>query len=180
MPSAKNVEQALALIKNDESRLLGLTIGTLKVAPGVRIPKAEAQAVPELSLQSANPSTTYLAIGLDIDAPFPSLTILGPILHWIQPGFTADPTPAADGTTSLKTTEPFVANYIGPAPPPGSSPHRYVVLLYEQPQGFDGKKLAPPNGAKVGNFQRMRWDLEAWGKEVGLGEVVAVNYFVSN
>ncbi|BCR88284.1 uncharacterized protein ACHE_40848S [Aspergillus chevalieri] len=46
-------------------------------------------------------------------------------------------------------TAPFVANYIGPASTPGSAPHRYVFLLYEQPEGFVGEKYAPPGGEGV-------------------------------
>lgn len=48
---------------------------------------------------------------LDLDAPFPSFGALGPIEHWVQPGFKAGP------NNVLTTTEPFVANYI----PPGMS-----------------------------------------------------------
>jgi phosphatidylethanolamine-binding protein len=73
-----------------------------------------------------------------------------------------------------------VANYIGPAPPPGSSPHRYVFFLYEQPVGFEGKKYAPPNGGNLSNWNRMRYSLDAWEKEAQLGPVVAINYFKSN
>jgi hypothetical protein len=40
----------------------------------------EAQAPPELSFNVT--SGTYIVIGLDIDAPFPSFDLLGPILHW--------------------------------------------------------------------------------------------------
>jgi phosphatidylethanolamine-binding protein len=38
MPDIKNIEAALALSK-DESKVLGLTLGTQKVAPGQYIPK---------------------------------------------------------------------------------------------------------------------------------------------
>lgn len=114
-----------------------------------------------------------MVVSLDIDAPFPSFGVLGPILHWIQPGLKAR-------NGQLEVTEPFVANYIGPAPPPGSSPHRYIFFLYEQPEGFDGKRYAPPNGQNLSNWYRMRYDLDAWEKEIGLGKVLAANYFTSN
>ena len=115
-----------------------------------------------------------MVIGVDIDAPFPSFGVLGPILHWIQPGLESSQT----GELTSSDT-PFVVNYIGPAPPPGSPSHRYVFLLYEQPADFDGKKYAPANGAKLGNWQRMRYDLGAFEKKVGLGPVLAANYFKS-
>lgn len=116
-----------------------------------------------------------MVVNLDIDAPFPSFGILGPILHWIQPGFQT----ASDGSR-LETTEPFVADYIGPAPPPGSAPHRYVFFLYEQPESFDGRTYAPADGASLSNWYRMRYDLDEWERKVGLGDVLGVNYFRSS
>lgn len=135
----------------------------------------DAQSPPELSLSEASATTTYLMVALDIDAPFPSCAVLGPILHWIQPGLTME-----QGSPTLKAETPFVANYIGPAPPPGSSPHRYVFMLYEQPASFDGAKYAPPNGQNLPNTRRMRYNLDSWAKEIGLGPLVAANYFKSN
>jgi len=124
-------------------------------------------------------SGTYLVIGLDIDAPFPSFGVLGPILHWVQPGLKAEAT-GADATPVLKATEPFIANYIGPAPPPGSSPHRYIFFLYEQPDAFDGTRYAPKDGQPLGNWQRMRASLDDLAREYKLGPVLAANFFTSN
>jgi hypothetical protein len=39
MPDKKSVEAALSLIKNDPSKVLGLTLGTRNVTPGQEIPK---------------------------------------------------------------------------------------------------------------------------------------------
>ncbi|KAJ9133743.1 Phosphatidylethanolamine-binding protein-like protein [Pleurostoma richardsiae] len=178
MPANESVKKALSLIEGDKSKVLGLKVGQHIVEPGQYIPKADAQSPPELSFAVPSLSATYLIIGLDIDAPFPSLDVLGPILHWIQPGLKAEP---ADGTAPvLKGTEPFVANYIGPAPPPGSSPHRYIFFLYEQPAGFDGKKYAPKDGKPLSNWNRMRASLDSLEKEYSLGPVLAANYFKSN
>ena len=115
-----------------------------------------------------------MVVALDLDAPFPSWGGLGPILHWIQPGFKAGP------NNTLTSSQPFVANYIGPAPPPGSAPHRYTFFLFEQPDSFDGKKYAPADGKPLSNWNRMRYDLDSWQKKARLGEPLAVNYFVSN
>lgn len=116
-----------------------------------------------------------MVIGLDLDAPIPSFGVLGPALHWLQPGF--KPSQTSD---TLISTDAFIANYVGPAPPPFSSPHRYVFFLYEQPAGFDGKDHAPSNGKPLGITGRMRYDLDAWVKKIGLGQPLAVNYFKSN
>jgi len=175
MPANQSVKRGLALVEKDPSKVLGLVVGKHDVKPGAYIPKADAQSPPELSFQVPDLSKTYMVVALDIDAPFPSLDILGPILHWIQPGLKGVP-----GSSSLKITEPFVANYIGPAPPPGSAPHRYVFFLYEQPPKFEGKKYAPPEGKNLGNWNRMWYSLDAWEEKIELGPVLAVNFFKSN
>jgi len=151
------------------------------VSPGIRkggmpVPDifSEAQVPPEITFNVTSPTTTYIAIGLDIDAPFPAFGPLGPILHWIQPGL------KATGSSALESSDPFVADYIGPAPPPFGGPHRYVFFLYEQPADFDGKKYAPPDGKSLSNWLRMRFDLDDFEKKAKLGPVLAVNYFKSN
>lgn len=80
----------------------------------------------------------------------------------------------------LISNAPFVADYVGPGPPPGSSPHRYLFLLYKQPAAFDGKEHAPADGKPYGNMTRMRFGLSDWEKKVNLKSPVAVNYFISN
>lgn len=198
MPSNESVKAGLALIENDKSKVLGVTTGKHVVEPGLYIPRAgkecsvhpshtyqlmlmyftsDAQEAPELTFDVPNPEGTYLVVSLDIDAPFPSFAVLGPILHWIQSGLK----PAQkNGKLSLTATDPFVADYIGPGPPPGSAPHRYCFFLYEQPAGFDAKAHAPPDGAKMGVWGRMRYSLDDWERQVNLGPILAANYFTSN
>ncbi|KAJ6442174.1 protease inhibitor (Tfs1) [Purpureocillium lavendulum] len=176
MPSNESVKAGLA-VAEDKAKLLGLTVGKHTVEPGLYIPRADARSAPELSFEVPNPEATYLVMGIDIDAPFVSMPVLGPILHWIQPGLKAE---TKDGKTVLTAKEPFVSDYIGPGPPPGSGPHRYCFFLYEQPAGFDGKAHAPPEGAKMGSFARMWFSLDDWEKKVGLGKIIAANYFTSN
>ncbi|KAJ5287221.1 Phosphatidylethanolamine-binding protein PEBP [Penicillium angulare] len=175
MPSEKSIKAGLSLIKNDKSKILNLTVGNHEnIEPGLYIPRADAQSPPKASFAGLSPDKTYFLVALDIDAPFPSFGVLGPILHWIQPGV------KASESGELDFSAPFVANYIGPAPPPGSGPHRYTFYLYEEPAGFDTKKYAPSNGKTLGNFSRIRYDLDSWAKEINLGPLLAYNYFTSN
>ncbi|KAE9372768.1 phosphatidylethanolamine-binding protein-like protein [Stipitochalara longipes BDJ] len=178
MPVNNSVKRSLETIEKDTSKVLGLKVGGKDVTPGTYIPKAEAQVPPEITFNVTSPSSTYIAIGLDIDAPFPAFGPLGPILHWIQPGLKA--TPSASGASTLESSDPFVADYIGPAPPPFGGPHRYIFFLYDQPADFDGKKYAPPDGKSLSNWLRMRFDLDDFEKKAKLGPVLAVNYFKSN
>lgn len=133
-----------------------------------------------LSSASAN-DETFIMIGIDIDAPFPSWRGLGPILHWVQPNLKPD---LASGklAASPSTETTVMVDYIGPAPPPPSSPHRYCFFLYKQPAGLDVESFhAKRGGKKVGNFARMWFDLEKYEKEMGLtAGIVAGNFFLSN
>ncbi|KZZ89407.1 Phosphatidylethanolamine-binding protein PEBP [Moelleriella libera RCEF 2490] len=174
MPTNSSVKRIMNILEDDPSKVLGVTVNGKAITTKQFIPRSEAQSAPEISFAVPDPSATYMVVALDIDAPFPSFTVLGPILHWIQPGFKVGP------NSSLTSSEPFVANYIGPAPPPGSAPHRYCFFLFEQPKDFDGSKHAPAGGKPLSNWYRMRYDLDVWQKTAKLGEPLAANYFLSN
>ena len=154
----------------------------------------EVQFPPKLSFSGANPNKKYIIIGLDLDPPFPSFPFLGPALHWIQTGLTIAAADQATGllsvvgpsdndtagattttTTTTATVVPPLASYHPPRPPPGSSPHRYVFLLYEQPEDFDRQVDRKP----IGLSDRPRFDYNGFLERTGLGEVVAVNYYLS-
>lgn len=198
MPTKEVVKRIVSAQATDQSKTLGVIFNGKAITPGQYIPRAgkflrlfrlrpqeiysltippifpAAQNPPSISYTVPNPSSTYIIVCLDLDAPFPSFSVLGPVLHWIQPGFRA-------GTeNTLTSNEPFIADYAGPAPPPGSSPHRYTFLLFEQPDGFEGRKYAPAGGKTVGVWGRMRYDLDAWVERAGLGDAVAGNWFLSS
>lgn len=167
------------LVRNLRAELFGHSTAITRLANAKSFcMETDAQSAPTLSFKTAappSPTTSYMIVGMDIDAPFPSLGVLGPILHWIQP----DVKPSSSGVLEFGDA-PFVANYIGPAPPPGSAPHRYCFFVYEQPEGFEGKKHAPAGGKNLGNMSRMRWSLDDWERKAGLKELVAGNFFKSN
>jgi len=65
-----------------------------------------------------------------------------------------------------------VTKYAGPAPPAGSGPHRYVIMLYAQPDSFSAPaNLSQPNvGVSV-------FDFPAYVKATNLGALIGANYF---
>jgi phosphatidylethanolamine-binding protein (PEBP) family uncharacterized protein len=139
----------------------------------------DAQEAPELSFNA--PTGTYLVINLDLDAPFPSFPFMAPINHWIQSGLVPQPASGDGAAPKLVAHDtPWIFDWAPPGPPPGSAPHRYLFLLYAQPEGFDVKEHAAADGKKVGMWGRPRYDLAAFEKKVGLGPVLAANYFNSN
>lgn len=210
MPTSALLDQAMALIEEDHSKQLGLEIGSQNIHLGEYIPVAgtispsflsllslpsfaspihptspspnqypEAQSAPELSYNAIDPTKTYLIISLDLDAPFPSFPFLSPILHWIQSRLKVED---RDGSKVLKSEEAPVVSYLGPAPPPGSSAHRYTFFLFEEPEGFEtGKYRAGVDGKAMSMWGRVRFDLDKWAEGVGLeGTLVAGSHFWSN
>ncbi|ATY59729.1 protease inhibitor (Tfs1) [Cordyceps militaris] len=155
---------------------------------GIQLPKLAAKDTPALSVSTslAQPREgghKYIAVCIDLDAPFPSFSILGPIIHWIQTDLVAAAAADDDGFTRLETSARPAVPYAPPGPPPPSGPHRYVFMLWEQPASLTGadevsRVFSLP--AEPGLTARIRWDQGAFEEKMGLGEPLAVNYFVAD
>lgn len=145
---------------------------------------AASKPTPTLSMSAAAlksaPGTKYLAVSIDLDAPFPSFAVLGPALHGLHVDLVAGAVDA-DGFAPLEGTAQWLVPYVGPGPPKPSAPHRYVFMVFEQPEGMDAAKIKSVLGfgQEVGLMARIRWDEEAAEKKLGLGEAVAGNYFLT-
>ncbi|KAK3379047.1 phosphatidylethanolamine-binding protein [Lasiosphaeria ovina] len=165
-------------------------------------PVATAVAAVSATAPAALPSPRFIVTSIDLDPPFPSFPFLGPILHGLQADLRLG-TAALDPDDEFIPLEPAVPNdsssnssggvvaWVRPAPPGLSGPHRYVSLLWEQPAGltpdrirdalgFAGATAAPEDEAgenALGLMQRVRFDMEGLEKKLGLGRVVAGNYF---
>ncbi|KAF6813217.1 phosphatidylethanolamine-binding protein [Colletotrichum sojae] len=103
-----------------------------------------------------DPSTTrYTYIQLDPDAPGPQFPLLRQYLHHII----YDLAPSCITSQTPKTQ----ARYM-PLTPLSISPHRYVSLLYRQPDG----KYTPPALSLVDDVARAPFDLEKYVREARL------------
>jgi len=171
MPEHPIFNSALSLTK-DDAGVLRCQFASRSVKPGDKVPKAEARETPTLGW-NGSPGQRYIIVSLDLDAPFPSFAPLSPVLHFLQAGFTADAT-----SGNLSSSDPVIAFWAAPGPPPISSPHRYIFFVYEQPADFDAKVFSKPKG--FGISDRMRWDLSKFEKQAKLGPAVAATYFLSN
>lgn len=132
----------------------------------------EAQGTPTLGWNAPS-GQKLIVVSLDMDAPFPSFAPMSPILHWLQAGFAVEPS-----SGDLTSSDPAIAFWAGPGPPPLSGPHRYVFLLYDQPADFDATLFTKASG--YGIKDRIRWDLSKFEKQAKLGPAVAATYFFSN
>jgi phosphatidylethanolamine-binding protein (PEBP) family uncharacterized protein len=100
---------------------------------------------------------------------------MSPIAHLIQTDLTISKLEGGD--LELKSNEATLGPWFGAGPPPGAQPHRYVFYLYEQKNS--GSTITS-NIKPFSTMQRIRIDLDALVKQLGLGEIVAANYFLSN
>ncbi|CAK7199782.1 hypothetical protein SEUCBS139899_002466 [Sporothrix eucalyptigena] len=152
---------------------------------GTAVTPIEAKDEPALALHKSvttnvAPGQKFFAASLDPDAPFPSWPFLGPILHGVQTDLILGD---ADGDwTTLTSSVKPVINYIKPGPPSPSSAHRYVFFVWKQPDGLNAAGVSSKMGwapEGVSRMGRMRFDANTLEQNLGLGDIVAVNFFRS-
>ncbi|KAI1169615.1 PEBP-like protein [Nemania sp. FL0916] len=180
---SQSAQKALAAAKTTTTLRIHYPEATVSEA-GANITIPVATPTPTLSihkdaLKSAS-DTKYVVVSIDLDAPFPSFSFLSPILHGLGIDFVPG-TPDADGFVPLTGSAEWLVPYRGPGPPKPSSAHRYVFLVFEQPKALDAAKARSSLGLaeEVGLTARMWWDEDGAEKKLGLGEVLAGNYFLT-
>ncbi|KAM0427841.1 hypothetical protein ACHAPT_007298 [Fusarium lateritium] len=151
---------------------VGVKYGEVNASKGDLVPINDATTSPTLSFASTN--TSHIVILVDLDAPNGTdSNAYAPFLHWAK----FIPSGATNLPGSPLNISDF-APYFGPAPPPGTGPHRYVVLLFGSqnstfhvPPSFKGF-----NGTEV--TDRIKFDIDTFADE-GRLDLVAANWFTS-
>ncbi|OAQ77961.1 phosphatidylethanolamine-binding protein [Purpureocillium lilacinum] len=113
-------------------------------------------------------SASYTLMLVDPDAPTPEDPKFAFWRHWVLPGL--QPLAGVDGVVAQ--TKPAVTDYLGPGPKDSSNPHRYLFLLFREPDGLDLTE------ADVGGHefpQRRSFDAPAFVEQHKL-TLVAVNW----
>jgi len=116
----------------------------------------------------------YTLMMVDPDAPNPKTHEYRHWLHWLIVNI---PSSAASGDHIDVRKGHTVAAYKGPAPPAHTGPHRYVFLIYRQPQQLDTMNLSNIH-------ERQGFKIDSWldstfgsGKDKEKPELVAGNFF---
>ncbi|KAG0209296.1 hypothetical protein BGX28_010399 [Mortierella sp. GBA30] len=148
--------------------MLAISYGTNKeVVLGNKLAVKDTQHAPQVSFEPDSPGDKYTLIMTDPDAPSRNDPKNREYRHWVISNVSgsSDFQPASLSQGSVLT------EYMGPAPPAGSGPHRYVFLLYKQKPSSDVVALSTPLTTSRGKFKAKQFSTHT-----NL-ELVGANYF---
>lgn len=125
----------------------------------------------------------YLVAMVDPDAPAPYNPYNAQYLHWLQPNmrlinastlppYAIGPFPFLLFANETGST-PAVATYQQPNPPTYSPPHRYIILVFQQPLNF----TVPEAYRGYSDTNRTNFDVGSFASAASLGDPIAANYF---
>ncbi|KAG0236600.1 phosphatidylethanolamine-binding protein [Mortierella sp. GBAus27b] len=143
-----------------------------EVALGNTLSVEETQSAPEIFFMPDSPNDMYTLILTDPDAPSRKEPKYREYRHWIVSnipgGDPSDPQSFSPKNLSSQGTE--ITAYMGPAPPAGSGPHRYVFLLYKQESNAHAALSTPLQ------TDRAKFKAQSFAGETSL-KLVGVNFF---
>ncbi|KAG5645841.1 hypothetical protein DXG03_005183 [Asterophora parasitica] len=130
--------------------------GVGAISPGQLLTKEESAPTPEVTVTPVNSTVAltgkYTITMVDAD-------IVG-----------SDLSKGANHGKVSNASATAITAYAGPGPAAGSGPHRYVIILYQQPDSFKAPAdLSEPIGVTL-------FDLNQYLKNSGLGPLVAATY----
>ncbi|KAG6329447.1 hypothetical protein ID866_9642 [Astraeus odoratus] len=126
--------------------------------------------------QAPYDEVSYTLVMTDPDAPSRKKPNFAQWRHWVATGIKAPyPTEIDKGNLYARFAQPAVSPYYGPAPPPGTGPHRYILLLYREPATG---VIIDPHALERRNLpqDRGKWNAAAFAEQYGL-KLVAANFF---
>ncbi|KAJ6546425.1 phosphatidylethanolamine-binding protein [Mycena vulgaris] len=147
--------------------VLSVAFSGAEITPGQALAQAAVGTKPVVTVSALNATLTGSFTIAMVDADVVGTDESGGVnRHWLENGVTV-----SSGTVSNDSATTITA-YAGPGPASGSGPHRYVVLLYEQPSTF----TAPADLSTLVDGVH-KFDLTAYVKNSGMGTLIAANYF---
>lgn len=149
------------------------TLGnTLKIENTQELPSFTYVATDEKSVKSGDHVTLLIT---DLDVPSRRSDKRSEYCHYLLKNARVE---TNDGVSYFPVKGDVLVEYMGPAPPKGSGPHRYVIMLFKQPNGEiieqDSKELQGDGEWGISDAGRI--EAQKWldNKEL---ELLAVNFF---
>ncbi|PWW77311.1 PEBP-like protein [Tuber magnatum] len=135
-----------------KSTELKVTFGTNDLKDGDTLTPSEASTLPKFALGGSsgiNPKTKYIILMIDPDSPSRDDVVVPQVLHYLKTDF------SVSEFTNLASQAPPSLKYVGPDASTGTGPHRYIFLLYLQPEGYAGK--GTPDESNRAGFNVSNW-----------------------
>ncbi|KAG5342293.1 hypothetical protein C0989_003422 [Termitomyces sp. Mn162] len=117
---------------------------------------------------SMNNETFVIAL-VDPDVPSPSGTGRTEFFHFLGANFSMDPS-----SSNLVNSTPAVLEWFPLTPPPGDPPHRYTLVVYEQPDSFSDVVPTLVNAST----NRLSFNFSSFTVAANLASPIAGNYFL--
>ncbi|KAF9014360.1 PEBP-like protein [Hymenopellis radicata] len=112
----------------------------------------------------------FVVATVDPDAPTPQAPNIAQVRHFLGGNFITG-SPACEAELLVNTT-PAISEWQQPTPPAGSDAHRYIFLVFNQPDAFNDQTLV--NTATPITL----FNISAFGEAVGLGNPIAGNFML--
>lgn len=152
------------------------TVGTISM--GQKITVADTQPTPKLLIKSADSGKPSPVLASQFTIAMIDCDVVGAdnaqvTRHWlINNAKSSGSRDLPDGNDiSTDDSVNVITNYGAPLPAEGSGSHRYVIVLYVQPEGFT-PPASPANSSPIEKFS-----LSDYVKDAKLGDPFAANYF---
>lgn len=115
------------------SGALNITYGSKQVQPGCELTVAETQEIPQIEayVPSINESSLYTLVVTDPDAPRRGDPTWSEYAHYLVSNIRLNASQSGEFQKMDFSKAQELLSYLGPGPPPETSLHRYVFLLFE-------------------------------------------------
>jgi len=140
------------------------------VNAGIMLTMSQTLDRPQFSINTTDVTGRFVVIMIDPDAPSPQNRSISDVRHMIANDMIPTGNATQGGFFALTNTSQAITDFISPSPPAGA--HRYTILVYNQPDGFDNQQLVNANTS------RLNFNLTMFAQQTGLGDPIGGTFFL--
>lgn len=143
---------------------------SITIHAGEQLPRNATVGPPHFAVRGVlPPSREFVVATVDPDAPTPQNPTVAQIRHFLAGNFVRGRITGLEQRQLVNETVPL-SGWQQPTPPAGSPAHRYIFLLFEQPEDFNSQTFVTAN-TSIANF-----NISQFAQEVGLGNPIAGSF----
>ncbi|KAH6899253.1 PEBP-like protein [Coprinopsis sp. MPI-PUGE-AT-0042] len=135
--------------------------------PGMQIPQHATGERPSFQVHQASETGPFVIAIVDPDAPYPSAPSDGQYRHFLGSDYFI-----GDNGFDLTTNTDPISDYQAPSPPGDSDAHRYVFLMYRQPDNFHDQTFVTSDTPRTG------WNVSDFAYNVNMGDPIGASWML--